>query len=126
MIRSAYAFGYSLVELFKRAQFRVDAGLSPTFEELNCSFGHGHSPGARLSYRRLLLSGKSRPSKIQTETLPQATSAYPQFPDISLNPPLGKQRAHPRRGPAHSRQNIAKLPVLGRQGRWSAPRGRRR
>jgi hypothetical protein len=67
----------SLVELFKRAQFRVDAGSSPTFEELNRSFGHRHSPGARLSYRRPLLSGRSAPSKIRTETLPQATSAYP-------------------------------------------------
>jgi hypothetical protein len=53
-------FGYSLVELFKRAQFRINVGLSPTFEELNRSFGHGHSPGARLSYRRPLLSGRSR------------------------------------------------------------------
>jgi hypothetical protein len=26
--------------LFKRAQFRVNMGLSPTFEELNRSFGH--------------------------------------------------------------------------------------
>ena len=38
--RSAYAFGYSLVELFKRTQFRVDVGLSPAFEELNRGFGH--------------------------------------------------------------------------------------
>ena len=59
LCRSAYAFGYSLVELFKRAQFRIDVGLSPTFEELNRSFGHGYSPGARLSYRRPLLSGRS-------------------------------------------------------------------
>jgi len=40
LCRSAYAFGYGLVELFKRAQFCVDVGLSPTFEELNRSFGH--------------------------------------------------------------------------------------
>ena len=59
LCRSAYAFGYSLVELFKRAQFRIDLGLSPTFEELNRRFSHGHSPGARLSYRRPLLSGRS-------------------------------------------------------------------
>ena len=58
---AAPSFGYSLVELFERAQFRIDVGLSPTFEELNCSFGHGYSPGARLLCRRPLLSGRSRP-----------------------------------------------------------------
>ena len=44
LCRSAYAFGYSLVELFKRAQLRIDVGLSPTFEELDRSFGQKHSP----------------------------------------------------------------------------------
>ena len=38
--QAADPLGYSLVELFKRAQFGIDVGLSPTFEELNCSFGH--------------------------------------------------------------------------------------
>ena len=40
LYRSAYALGYSLVELFKRAQFRVDVGLAPALEELNRGFGH--------------------------------------------------------------------------------------
>jgi hypothetical protein len=40
LCRSAYAFGDSLIELFKRAQFRIDVGLSPTFKELDRSFGH--------------------------------------------------------------------------------------
>jgi hypothetical protein len=43
----------------KRAQFRVYVGLSPTFGELYRSFGHRHSPGATLSYRRPLPSGRS-------------------------------------------------------------------
>jgi hypothetical protein len=30
--------------LFKRTQLRIDVGLSPTFEELDRSFGHEHSP----------------------------------------------------------------------------------
>ena len=38
LCRSAYAFGYSLVELFKHAQFRIDVGLSPAFEELKSRF----------------------------------------------------------------------------------------
>jgi hypothetical protein len=38
--QAADPLGYSLVELFKRAQFGIDVGLSPTFEELNRSFGH--------------------------------------------------------------------------------------
>ena len=40
LCRSTYAFSHSLIELFKRAQLRIDVGLSPTFEELNRSFGH--------------------------------------------------------------------------------------
>ena len=40
LYRSAYAFGYSFVELFKRTQFRIDVSLSPAFEELNRGFGH--------------------------------------------------------------------------------------
>jgi hypothetical protein len=40
LCRISYALGYSFVELFESAGFRVDKFLSPTFEELDCGFGH--------------------------------------------------------------------------------------
>jgi hypothetical protein len=41
----------STARIGSRAQFRIDTGLSPTFEELNRSFRHEDTPSARLSYR---------------------------------------------------------------------------
>jgi hypothetical protein len=40
----AYALGYSFIELFKRAQLRIDIGFSPMLKELDRSFGHQRSP----------------------------------------------------------------------------------